>query len=89
MTNFDVTDGINGAVISSGFYQPEANSSDLLVFSGLAANSNNEITFRVNAPATSGSGTVNFIQIDVVPEPSSALLIVLTVMGAACRRRRP
>ena len=89
-TFIDVTDGINGAVLSSGSYFPQNNSTEL-VFSGLAADANGELTLRVNAPGTSGSGTVNFIQlehIEIVPEPSAAILISLLGLCTASRRRR-
>lgn len=89
VTNIDVTEGINGNVITSGSYDPLQNS-EILTFSNLSADINGEITLKVNAPGTAGSGTVNFIQLETtaVPEPTSAIVLSLVGFGLVARRRK-
>lgn len=81
-----------GAPVSGTLNPAPGSTNNLLTFSGLTADANGEIALVINAPGTSQSGTVNFIQFEVesaaVPEPSSAIVGLLGLGLCSLRRRR-
>lgn len=81
----------SGSPSASGSLDPFQNSTELIVFNDLLADGNGEIELSVNAPGTSFSGTINFIQLEsapVIPEPSSAVIGLLGIGLCGLRRRR-
>ena len=81
---------VHGAATVSGVLEPANNETDVLKLSAVAPDGNGEIyvDFQSGPGNTNGNFYyVNIMQMDIIPEPSSLVLLSCSVLLMVCRRR--
>ncbi len=80
----------NGANSGSAMLNPSNNDTEIVTITGISPDANGEIFIDVEAGPNNNNGTgfyyLNVMQMDIIPEPASALALV--AFGALAIRRR-
>ena len=82
---------VTGANSDNGVLEAANNDSNVLTLSGILPDANGEIAVEVSAGPNNSNGLqfyyINLMQVDVVPEPSTGLLVASAGLLAVLRRR--